>query len=177
MKFSILAVALFASTTLVSVTSAAVNGGVRGSGSIDQTQTRRSLEPDCAGCGDDKSFYVDGATGGCLVKQRTDRDKCKTIEISWRKDALTKYECGIFQSIGWADGWCPYDFQDGQNTINGAPLRGFGDVCEEDCHAAYRAAGADGVGGVPGSGRSECNDDEFALYPNYCTLRTCVVEC
>ena len=41
MKVSTLAVALFASTTLVSVTSAAVTGGVRGS--IDQTQTRRSL--------------------------------------------------------------------------------------------------------------------------------------
>ena len=41
MKFSPLAVVLLASTTLVSVTSAAVTGGIRGS--IDQTQTRRSL--------------------------------------------------------------------------------------------------------------------------------------
>ena len=41
MKFSPLALVLFASTTLVSVTSAADTGGVRGS--IDQTQSRRSL--------------------------------------------------------------------------------------------------------------------------------------
>ena len=41
MKFSPLALALFASTSLVSVTSAADTGGVRGS--IDQTQSRRSL--------------------------------------------------------------------------------------------------------------------------------------
>ena len=39
MKFSPLAVVLLASTTLVSVTSAAVTGGIRGS--IDRTQTRR----------------------------------------------------------------------------------------------------------------------------------------
>jgi hypothetical protein len=51
------------------------------------------------------------------------------------------------------------------------------DVCLEDCHAAYSAAGADGVGGVPGSGRSECNDDEFVAYPNWCTRLTCRAEC
>lgn len=42
MKFSILAVALLASTALVSVTLAAGKGGVRGS--IDPTQTHRSLQ-------------------------------------------------------------------------------------------------------------------------------------
>ena len=41
MQFFILAVSLFASAALVSVTSAAPNGGLRGS--IDQTQTHRSL--------------------------------------------------------------------------------------------------------------------------------------
>ena len=41
MKFFTLALALFASLALVSVTSAAPNVGVRGS--IDQTQTHRSL--------------------------------------------------------------------------------------------------------------------------------------
>jgi len=39
MKFSTLAVALFASTTLVSVASTAVKGGVRGSINQDQAQT------------------------------------------------------------------------------------------------------------------------------------------
>ena len=42
MKLSPLALAVFVSVTLVSVTSAADTGGVRGS--IDQTQTRRSLD-------------------------------------------------------------------------------------------------------------------------------------
>ena len=42
MKFSILAIASFAFTTLVSVTAAVPNGGVRGS--IDPTQTQRSLQ-------------------------------------------------------------------------------------------------------------------------------------
>ena len=53
-------------------------------------------------------------------------------------------------------------------------------VCEDDCRSAYYAAGIlgiDCVGGVPGNGRDECNDNEFAAYPNCCTLRTCSVEC
>ena len=44
MKLSPLALAVFASTALVSVTSADVNGGVRGSGSIDQASTHRALQ-------------------------------------------------------------------------------------------------------------------------------------
>ena len=107
MKFSPLALRLFASTTLVSVSSAAVTGGVRGS--IDQVQTHRSLqghrappnssEPDCTDC-----------RGGCLMKPKTGRNKCQTIELPWRKDALqvTETECGVLQSFGYAEGWCAY---------------------------------------------------------------------
>lgn len=44
------------------------------------------------------------------------------------------------------------------------------------CLSAYRVAGYDGVGGVPASG-SECNDDEFTAYPNYCTFILCIDPC
>ena len=54
MKFAPLALAVFASTALVSVTSADVNGGVRGS--IDQTQTHRSLP--AAGDGAETDHWV-----------------------------------------------------------------------------------------------------------------------
>ena len=50
-------------------------------------------------------------------------------------------------------------------------------ACNEDCHSAYAAAGSDGVGGVPGSGRTECNDDEFAAYPGWCAYLPCMDEC
>ena len=50
-------------------------------------------------------------------------------------------------------------------------------TCQNTCLRVYSLAGFDGVGGVPGSGRYECNDDEFAAYPNYCTNLACNIEC
>lgn len=58
-----------------------------------------------------------------------------------------------------------------------APLTSKQVVCVEDCRSTYAVAGADGVAGVPGNVRSNCGDSLFEEYPDFCMLRSCLVQC
>ena len=90
MQFFILAVSLFASTALVSVTSAAPNGGLRGS--IDQTQTRRSLR--------DKTNAVEKSEGKTSYTDIGKQVNAEDISFSDESAGSTLY--------GWsksASGW------------------------------------------------------------------------
>jgi len=132
MKFSTLAVALFASTTLVSVTSTAVNGGVRGSIDQDQAQTlpemgsnRRVLGMALYGGG---KFCRRKNCVGCWMPNADGQgtDKCQEYGIFGGTTPLTETDCGNIKSYFAPQAvWCADIDYDALDGLPPPPLRYF----------------------------------------------------
>ena len=106
MQFSTLAVAVFASTALFSVTSAAGSGGVRGS--IDQTQTHRSLLPFLSS--EEETCYTTGCRAGCWMPNADGQgtDKCQKTNFFGGTQPLTEAHCNMVRDAKLAPlaVWC-----------------------------------------------------------------------
>merc|ERR1711865_795666 len=115
MKFSTLAIAVFASTALFSVTSAAGSGGVRGS-IDDQTQAHRSLDGVCSDC------------AGCLMSSKALwlTEKCQTKNFFNTEVDMTEENCDSLINMKLADRWCAAGIDDFAEALESA------DVIDED---------------------------------------------
>ena len=133
MQFSTLAVAVFASTALFSVTSAAGSGGVRGS--IDQTQTHRSLLPFLSS--EEETCYTTGCRAGCWMPNAFGQgtDKCQTTNLFNVYKPFTEAHCNMVREADLAPlaVWCAgIDYGDSEAqslSTNGAASNG-GQVVE-----------------------------------------------
>ena len=107
MQFSTLAVAVFASTALFSVTSAAGSGGVRGS-IDDQKQARRSLLPFLSS--EEETCYTTGCRAGCWMPNADGQgtDKCQKTNFFGGTQPLTEAHCNMVRDAKLAPlaVWC-----------------------------------------------------------------------